>query len=349
MDFKERKKMFKDIFAPRSGEKVLLLMDVPHGSIKDSEAWKERREMVNEWYQTFKEMGEESGFTVDTLKFKATGKHNSILPTEVIDRIRENNLVIVMTEYSASSSLIPIISANQTITRIASMPMVEKRMEETSLKADYSKVRKYAVAIEKLLNDAIGAEILFSTGDRLYIDLRNRTARSDKGECRKAGQGINLPSGEGCKVPYEAAHDEISEFGESKTEGTLPVRYNVELVKYIVRNNKIVEIIGNGENAEKMRIFFGENDTRRNIAELGIGCNPHAVVTGNVLEDEKVGLHIAYGMSVHLGGKIKSDLHMDICYSKGCPIEGTTVKLINMDGTKTELIQDGMLLYELLE
>ena len=55
--------------------------------------------------------------------------------------------------------------------------------------------------------------------------------------------------------------------------------------------------------------FFNENKSRRNIAELGIGCNPWAVVTGNSLEDEKVGLHIAYELSSHLGGKIKSDMH----------------------------------------
>ncbi len=91
-----------------------------------------------------------------------------------------------------------------------------------------------------------------------------------------------------------------------------------------------------------------ENDTRRNIAELGIGCNPKAVVTGNVLEDEKVGLHIAYGMSTHLGGKVKSDVHSDICYSKGCPVEGTTVNLINGDGSKTEIIRNATLRYNLL-
>ena len=98
-----------------------------------------------------------------------------------------------------------------------------------------------------------------------------------------------------------------------------------------------------------MRKFFSENETRRNIAELGIGCNPNAVITGNVLEDEKVGLHIAYGMSTHLGGKIKSDMHLDICYSKGCPVEGITVTLFNEGGSRTELIQDAQIRYELLE
>ena len=48
-------------------------------------------------------------------------------------------------------------------------------------------------------------------------------------------------------------------------------------------------------------------------------------------------MHIAYGMSTHLGGKIKSDTHVDICYSKGCPVEGATVVLTHKDGSKTEI------------
>ena len=119
-------------------------------------------------------------------------------------------------------------------------------------------------------------------------------------------------------------------------------------MKYIVKNNRIVEIIGEGKKAEEMRLFFMENDSRRNVAELGIGCNPQAVVTGNALEDEKVGLHIAYGMSIHLGGKVKSDTHDDICYSKGCPVEGITVVLLNIDGVKTEIIRNAMVNYNLL-
>ena len=97
-----------------------------------------------------------------------------------------------------------------------------------------------------------------------------------------------------------------------------------------------------------MRRFFIEKDSRRNIAELGIGCNPNAIVTGNVLEDEKAGLHIAYGSSVHLGGKVMSDVHQDICYAKGLPIEGISLKLINGDKTIIEIIRDAALQYDLL-
>jgi leucyl aminopeptidase (aminopeptidase T) len=348
MKNEEKIKMFKDVFAPKPGEKVLFLVDIPHNIIKDNNAWKDRRKMAQEWYTIFKKMGIKTGFSVDWREYKATGVHNSPIPPETLDTIRKSNLVIAMTEYSASSSLVPISRTQGTITRCASMPGVERRMEETAFKTDYKEVKKYAAALERMLNNALGAEIIFSTSDKLYIDVRNRYALSEAGECTKIGQFINFPSGEAFIVPYEATSDEIDEFGTSKTEGIWPVMYDGELVKYVVNNNRIVEISGDSKKADEMRDFFGENNTRRNIAELGIGCNPKAVVTGNPLEDEKVGLHIAYGMSAHLGGKVKSDTHYDIIHAKECPTEGTTLTLINKNGTKTELIQNAMLRYDLL-
>jgi aminopeptidase len=348
MNPKERIKMFKDVFAPKSGEKVLFLVDIPHDHIIDNTAWKERRALAQEWYTTFTEMGAKIGFSVNILKYEATGMSNSNIPDEIINIVSKSNLVIAMTEYSASASLISVCFSENSITRCASMPRVERRMEETAFRANYQQVKKYAISIAKMLNYSEGANIVFSTGDTLYIDLRNRIGDADTGDCTQTGQFINFPSGEACKAPYEAEKDEIDEFGKSKTQGIWPVSSNGELMKYVVKNNRIVDIIGNGKKAEEMRIFYAENDTRRNIAELGIGCNPKAVITGNTLEDEKVGLHIAYGMSIHLGGKVKSDVHSDICYSKGCPVEGTTVNLINGDGSKTEIIRNAMLRYDLL-
>jgi len=348
MKLEEKIKMFNDIFAPKSGEKVLFLIDKPHGDIKDNDGWKESRGMANEWYNIFKEMGNKRGFSVDLMEFKTSGMHNAPISKDIIDTIKKSNLVLAVVEYSVSSSLLPICFTKDNITRGAVM-YLEKIMEETVFKANYAEVKKYAIAIENMLNKAIGAEIIFSTGDNLFIDLRNRVAKSDRGDCTKKGQFINFPSGEGFTPPYEGASDEIDQFGPSKTRGILPVDYNGELVKYVIKNNRIVDIIGKGKKAEEMEKFFNENESRRNIAELGVGCNPKAVITGNVALDEKVGLHIAYGKSTHFGGKIDSDMHLDIVYAKSCPIEGTTLTLINEDGSKIELIQNAELSYDLLK
>ena len=51
----------------------------------------------------------------------------------------------------------------------------------------------------------------------------------------------------------------------------------------------------------------------RNIAELGIGINPAAMLIGVILEDEKVGgtIHIALGDNSTFGGDVSVDLHLD--------------------------------------
>lgn len=266
MQIEEKIKMFKDVFAPKAGEKVLFLVDIPHENIVDNQKWKDRREMANEWYDSFKDMGKEIGFTVNFTNFNATGLHNTPIPEDIIKMACKADLVIAMTEYSGSSSLINLCKNISKTTRCVSMPTVEKRMEKTALRANYADVKVYANNIEKMLTKAIGAEVLFSTGDRLFIDLRNRVAFADGGDCSKPGQMINFPSGEGCIAPYEGAKDEVEEFDESKTEDILPDNQHRDLLKYRVKSNKIVEIIGEGSNADEMRAFFDENPTRKNIA-----------------------------------------------------------------------------------
>jgi leucyl aminopeptidase (aminopeptidase T) len=350
MQEEEKIKMFNDVFAPKSGENVLFLIDIPHDDIKDNQKWIDRREMAKEWFEIFSKMGDKTGFSVKFMEYKATGLNNKPVTEEIKNIVKNSNLVLAMTEFSATSSILPICRAEGSSTRGASMPRIERRMENSAFKANYQDVKRYAQAIEKLLNKSVGAEILFSTNDTLYIDLRNRKAHADTGDCTKYGQGINFPSGEAYKAPYEAAANEIDTYGPSKTQGIWPVKYDGELVKYSVENNKIVEVIGEGKKADERRSFFNENETRKNIAELGIGCNPKAVVTGNVLEDEKVsGLHIAYGLSSHLGGTVKSDVHQDICYPKGAPVEAKTLTLIHEDGSKVELIKNAELRYDLLK
>ena len=223
MNTEEKIKMFNDVFAPKTGEKVLILVDIPHDNIKDNKNWVDRRRMANEWFETFQKIGDEIGFSVNMIEYNATGLNNTPIPENIKESARKNNLILALTEFSATSSLRPICQEKGTITRCASMPGIERRMEKTAFQANYADVKIYALALQSLLNDSVGAEIEFSTSDTLYIDLRNREASADKGECSSTGQSINFPSGEGFKVPYEAADDEKNTFGESNTSGVLPV------------------------------------------------------------------------------------------------------------------------------
>lgn len=351
-------KLIVDVFAPQSGEKVLVMMDLPHGDIADDAKWAERREMAKEWRAAFERLGEKLGLSVHPLlTYPATGANNGPLPDEgemagqtvrFDDILADTNIAVALTQYSASA---PLIGFAQKIPhlRAASMPKVMKSMEQTALAADYSEVARKSHILAEKLDQAVGAKVEFSTGHHLYVDLRHREGKADDGQLHadKAGMRlINLPSGEAFTAPYEGE----LEGDPSRTEGTIPVMYDGELVQFKVEQNRIVEVIGHGPQAAEKRDYFAVDEARRNIAELGLGCNDRAVISGVVLEDEKVlGMHWAYGLSSHLGGTIgvadfrdpSHAVHQDIVYAKGGSIQVASLVLEYQDGTTEEIIKDG--------
>ena len=50
-----------------------------------------------------------------------------------------------------------------------------------------------------------------------------------------------------------------------------------------------------------------------NVAELGVGTNDGAIITGQILEDEKVfgTIHIAFGNNITMGGTCSVGIHVD--------------------------------------
>ena len=70
----------------------------------------------------------------------------------------------------------------------------------------------------------------------------------------------------------------------------------------------------NGYKAKKLeRLLDSVGRDAKNIAEFGIGTNPKAKISGNILEDEKVAgtCHIALGNNAGFGGKVNVQLHLD--------------------------------------
>ena len=345
------------MLVPEAGERVVVLVDAPHGALADNEAWQERRAMGAEWHAAFVRLGEAGGFSVAPLvRFPATGSHGAELPGRARQGdaevalpkiLRGATLAVAMTEYSATAPLSVIAEAEKDF-RAASMPGVLKRMERSALAADYAQVARRCQAIYDRFAGAELCDVRFSTGHRCWFDLRHRAAEMDDGYLPRGKQGdriINLPSGETFCVPYEGERPDEP----SWTAGCLPVVREGELVGLQVAANRVQRIVGDGPQAAEIRAYFEADPARANIAELAFGVNEAAIVTGNTLEDEKAGFHWAYGRSDHLGGVWGVDgfrspetvVHHDIVYAAGNPVQATAAILLTPDGDRREIIRDG--------
>jgi leucyl aminopeptidase (aminopeptidase T) len=254
-------------------------------------------------------------------------------------------LAVFLTEYSATAALDGYCKKKEDF-RAASLPGLERRMEKSALMADYGEVARRCKILDEMLKGAEGLEVRFSTGHRCAFDLRWRRAEVDDGYLPRFKPGdriINLPSGETFIVPYEG-----EKTGEpSRTEGELPMQVEGGLVVLSVKDNRIGRIDG-GTEASRLRDFFALDPARANIAEVAFGCNDWAVVTGNVLEDEKAGFHWAYGRSDHLGGTVgvkafkkpENVVHHDVVYAKGNPIQVAEATLVGPSGRRA-VIKNG--------
>ncbi|MBI4405699.1 MAG: hypothetical protein HY537_16195 [Deltaproteobacteria bacterium] len=328
----DKKKFFTDVFGLSQGEVVCVLSDFPKQQSDDSPAWKEIRSMAQEWHQTFGELGKESGFKVFPLfLFPSTHVNGGELPLDyTVDGatldcvLSQSTLAVALTQFSASAALGSRTLAQNDF-RVASLPGVARRMERTALAADYSVVHQRSRILGELFNDAIGGEVQFATGHECYFDLRFRKAFCDDGQLPRNKKGfrlINLPSGETCITPYEGERPNTP----SLTQGQIPAEFDGEILVLDVEANRIRKVTGPHSIAQKWQHFFDEDEARTNIAEFAFGCNPKAVVWGNILEDEKAGFHWAFGRSDHLGGTMKASdfrknaIHEDKVYAKGSKI-----------------------------
>jgi hypothetical protein len=352
----ELKRLLTDVFHPEPGEVVLVACDLPHGELGDDPTWKDRRAMAAEWREAFAELGAAGGFvTRPLLAFPATGANGADLPARATVDGREVamdeqllgcTLAAFLTEFSATAALDGYCRRKEDF-RAASLPGLERRMEQSALAADYGEVARRCNILDECLKGADRMEVEFSTGQRCVFDLRWRKAEVDDGYLPRFKPGdriINLPSGETFIVPYEG--EKVGE--PSRTAGELPVAVGAERLVLSVRENRIREVAGAGPEAAKLREYFAADPARTNIAEVAFGCNERAVVTGNTLEDEKAGFHWAYGRSDHLGGTVGvkdflapgNVVHQDIVYAKGSPIQVAAAVVFGPAGPR-EVIRDG--------
>ena len=362
------------VFQPRDADRALaLLVDLPDDAVPDHAAWRERREIAVGWADALESAADTHGLDVALYWYRNARSNNADLPAgawrhlgdhlpESADELNDasgaplepilaaHELVLAPTEFSATAPLKML--ARKLGFRAATMPGFGPAMIP-ALRLDYTEINRRVRFLKALLDRAILADLAFDVdGSRsasLRLDLRYRTAHASGGLLPERGTAGNLPSGEAYIVPYEG---ELP--GDpSRSAGELPVQFGDEVARYRIEENRAIEVVSSGPESEREADLLAREPAYGNIAELGLGVLGDFGIEpiGEVLLDEKLGLHIAFGRSDHFGGQVgpqqfsspEAVVHQDRVYVPALQprVVAARVDLQREDGLKLALMRDG--------
>ena len=213
--------------------------------------------------------------------------------------------MLCITEHSLTHTKARIKATNKGV-RVGTMPGVTIDMlEKGAISADYNEIEKLTAEYCAILD--YGKKVVIQKNEsELNVSIDKRKSISSTGVFKRPGESGNIPSGESYIAPLEdSANGQIIVDGSISGIGVIK-----EPIMLTIKSGRLVEATGAA--GEKLKKILGTGDGRK-IAELGIGTNKHARLSGNILEDEKVfgTVHIAFGSNHSFGGNTQADVHID--------------------------------------
>jgi len=193
--------------------------------------------------------------------------------------------------------------------RVATMPGITEDMLVRTMNADYEAIAARTEHVAQLLTQAQVARVTTPKGTDITLPIAGIRAIASTGLIRQKGQWGNLPSGEAYLMPEEGKAQ-----GVIVVDGALAgIGMLEEPVRVTVENGLVTNIEGGTQARDFAKQMAEAGPGARNVAELGVGTNPAARLTGRILEDEKVlgTVHIAFGNNVSMGGTVDVPFHVD--------------------------------------
>jgi len=324
----ELKALVRSVFSLKPEDKRLaILVDVPDGTCPDNGDWRERRAIALDWAEALGRSKSDLNLeSVQLIVYPNVHSNNADLPETAYtvepfdpdldadglvaqgtsrpfeELLGQHQIILAPTEFSTTAPL-KLLSKKWGF-RAATMPGFSQGMIP-ALRLDYEEINRRVWIVKNVLDPAIGLDIQWTVNrDKTYtahFDLRYRSAHASSGRIPEPGSAGNLPSGECYIVPYEGEKGE-----PSGSEGTMPVQFEDEVVLYRIAENKAVEVLSQGPFSDIERDKITREPAYSNIAEIGFGILKDFGIkpTGEILLDEKLGLHIAFGRSDHFGGAV---------------------------------------------
>jgi leucyl aminopeptidase (aminopeptidase T) len=241
------------------------------------------------------------------IKVMEPASEHAAEPTE---DVREEMLkydVQLLVTYRSLTHTKARVAATKRGARIATMPSITEDIANRCLDIDYDALKKESQKIYSIIKDASlirvvtekGTDIVFKPGGSSFFG-------KDGGSFDQPGAFGNLPEGEVAFMPENCE-------GTYVVDASFPDIGLLDSPLVFRTENGVVNEITGQRSQEVRRRLEKAGPKAWRVAELGIGLNPKAKITGIILEDEKVigTVHIAVGNNLSFGGDNDVKLHLD--------------------------------------
>jgi len=295
----------RDSLAVREGEDVLVVVDEP----------------LRDLGERLRRAAQSAGADAVLAVMAARANHGTEPPRPIAEALAGCDVFIAPTTRSLSHT-----QARKRATdggaRGATLPGVTGDMLARLMDLDLDALRERSRAVAALLDEADDAHVTCPRGSDLRLDLAGRRGIADDGDLAAPGAFGNLPCGEGFIAPAGG-------------EGVVVARTLASLglvsgppARLTLEDGRLAAATGpEGERLLEMLRAHGAAGT--NLAELGVGTNERAQLTGNILEDEKLlgSIHVAFGASAGIGGTVAVPIHLDVVVPDATLTVGATTVL----------------------
>ncbi|MFA4852245.1 MAG: aminopeptidase [Bacteroidales bacterium] len=229
-------------------------------------------------------------------------------PKQIADLMKMFDVVVCPTAKSLTHTDAKREAAKSGV-RVGTMPGITNDIMIRCLNADYNKIIALTEHVAGMLKNISVIRITSEAGTDVIMPVEGRTIIQSKGVMRNKGESGNLPSGEVFLAPWEnKTNGKVVVDGSMASIGIIKTPITIDII------NGFAEKITGGEEAEKLISLFEKSGRdSRAVAEFGIGTNYKAILSGQLLEDEKVlgTIHIAFGNNISMGGNISVNSHLD--------------------------------------
>ncbi len=198
-------------------------------------------------------------------------------------------------------------------TRIAFGGHMDHSILEHEMAADYGALRELTARLGERMAGSTRVRVTTPGGTDCTFDVTGREWKLDDGVLDRPGAFGNLPAGEAFVAPLATGADGVCVIDRSIALGD--VGLVDEPIRLTFERGRIVSVEG-GRSADSTRTAIAEAGAGADVvAELGIGTNAGARITGSIITDEKVlgTAHVAFGdnASGSYGGDNRAAIHVD--------------------------------------